>query len=332
MKVVFLFLSLFISSLAFCAGSQVGSVVRIVDERQLELDLPGRAYVQGALLGVLQRSGDRRDVYKAFLRLRDTVSRPDGSIRYLGELLFYANNSLIREGDPVEIVDLSQWNPRLAGNTQLLQRFDRNASLRYRPSVYLGLIGGVTAEPLLENEFFVSLYGQVFYGVTDSLSLGSLVSAAFLELPNASAKYRLYGDGVDRVSVMTQVYSLPDTFGISGNLAFLWTSQSSVHMLTHTSLYLATYTISPDSEKAVVRVIGSARLQSSFELIRSTWDRILFGPVYDISRQKIGGYLSYNWIWDLWQLQIGLNSVDIVNTRLRAEEGYSLALDMFWRF
>jgi hypothetical protein len=103
-------------------------------------------------------------------------------------------------------------------------------------------------------------------------------------------------------------------------------------MVTHNFLSLAVLAYDRAAETTAIKSFGSSSIQTGYEFVLKSWDRVLIGPNYNFENKTIGGYLSYVALWDRFNMHVSLNTVDIRADRWSYKDGYNLFLDLYWRY
>lgn len=249
------------------------------------------------------------------------------------ELRRQSRKSFIQPGDFVRRLDLTAANPVYVGTTDLVVRESQlNVSSRYRPLVYQGLAIGDTAQTLYKNEFLVNYIGNLYYGWTDWLTVGSLVPANVLGRPNLNFRARVYDSDTTTLATGFSFVRLMKEKQASLNFNFYWDSTSSDSLISHTFVGIGLATWDGAADAAALKYLTSNSFQSGYEVILGNWDRFLIGPNYNFEKKALGGYLSYVWTLDRFHLQLSLNTTDITSLRLDPTDGYYGFFDMYWRF
>jgi hypothetical protein len=72
-------------------------------------------------------------------------------------------------------------------------------------------------------------------------------------------------------------------------------------------------------------------IRSITEYTTDNWNRILFGPTYNVELQTFGGTVSYMFIWNSFHMSLGIATKDFTELKF-GKEGYYYVYDFFWRF
>lgn len=317
--------------LAANVGPVEAVVAEILDHRTLRLrgfaKLP-----EGAYVGILSASKNNELIAVARLDVSSRQTKTKGEDP-TAQLIQIEDAHLIRVGDGVRVLSLAGENALYRGRTSLLVREQRpDVSSRYRPLVVQGFSIGETAQVLYDNEFLISMYGHLGYGVTPWLTMGTLAPASLLQSPNLQSKMRVWSGDHDTVSFGLSVTKLRDDPKTALNMTIYWDSITSGRMISHTLATFAVATIENAEDTVAVKTAGTSSFQTGYELILPSWDRLLFGPNYNFETKNIGGYLAYKSIWDRAHVSVSLSTVNIRELKLDPRTGYLALIEAYWRF
>lgn len=269
----------------------------------------------------------------AFVEIKTVLGRPDGSYELIGELLRQSRAHLVQAGDVLLHIDLSSDNPKYKGSTDLMVRKRSPlVSGKYKPLITQGLTVGDTAETLWEDEYLITWYGQVKYGLKDWATIETIVPAYILGAYNASAKFRVYQSNSTVVSMGPNFARIPSQDRSTLNLNFYWDSISSESTLSHTFFTLALLSFEDAEDATAIKSLGTSSFQTGYEFIMPNWDRVLLGPTYNFEKKAVGGYLTYVKIWDRFHGSLSVNSTNVSSFKLSPVDGYYFSFDAYWRF
>ncbi len=249
------------------------------------------------------------------------------------KLLRQSRRYMIQKGDIVRKLDITSENPDFLGSTELvIKKSEQNISSKYRPLFYQGLTIGETAQTLYKNEFLVNFLGNTYFGVTEWLSIGSVLPGNALGKPNFNFKARFYESETTTLSTGLSYVRVSAEDESVVNMNFFWDSTSSDSLISHTFLSLGLAKWEGAADAAAIKALGSSSFQTGYEVISTDWNRILIGPSYNFEKKALGGYLSYVWIYDRMHTQVSINATDIAQFRLDPTNGYYGFIDFYWRF
>jgi|GEM_PF-1317131 hypothetical protein len=268
-----------------------------------------------------------------FMEIVDIKSKQDGSYELTCELLRQSRSNFIQVRDKLYHVDLSSENVRYKGTTDLLiRKRNRHVSAKYKPLFTQGVSVGQTAESLWENEFFITWYGELAWGLTDDITIDSVITGLLIEAPNITAKYKFHSSDANTLATALVWTKIPNSTQSTLNVNLYWDSISSENTVSHTLLSVALFSFEEATDATAIKSLGTSTFQSGYEFILSNWDRVLIGPSYNFEKKAVGGYLSYLKIWDRFHLGVSINSTNISSLKYSPSDGYYLAGDAYWRF
>ena len=240
-------------------------------------------------------------------------------------------NNLVMPDDKVEKLDFSLFEKRkIPGFNSLTLTGSHKIPSQYKELAYFGVFTS-EGHTIDQNEFLFSPF-QVQYGVTDAFNL-RVVNALWLDgYLNLGGKYKVFqnkyvkitGNALGAYKVQQQ-----DWIGQVGGVI---TTPSNAKFQNH---LMFTFTIDPQFEKSSatkdLNLFSNSDIRSITEYITDSWNRILYGPVYNVELQTFGGTVSYMWIWTTFHLSLGIATRDFTNLTF-GSEGYYYIYDLFWRF
>lgn len=268
-----------------------------------------------------------------FVEVIGVDNQQDGTYEVTCELLRQSRLNFIQVGDQLVHLDLSSGNEKYKGTTDLIiKESDRSISAKYRPLFTQGVSVGETAETLWEDEYLVTWYGQVNYGLKRWLTVNTVVPADFLGALNAGVKTQFFRSYSNVVSSSLNFTKIPNQTRSTLNLNIHWDSISSESVISHTLLSLALFSFEEAEDATAIKSLGTSSLQTGYEFILDNWDRVLLGPSYNFEKKSVGGYLSYLKIWDKFHLSFSVNATNVATLKFSPVDGYYLLFDAYWRF
>lgn len=307
------------------------TIQKLVDEDKMLATSDRGDWNVGEMLVVVSKNPKLGVI--AFVEVDGIVAYPDETYEVKLSLHRQSRKYFIQAGDFVRRLDLSSDSQEYVGTTDLLiKNTTQNISSRYRPLVYQGFVIGDTAQTLYEKEFLINYFGNLYYGYTDWLTIGTLAPVNVLGRPNANFRARIYDSETTTLAVGASFVRLNKENEASMNLNFYWDSTSSDALISHTFVGLGLVNWSGSAEAAALKYLTSSSFQTGYEVILDDWDRFLIGPSYNFEKKALGGYLSYVWVLDRFHAQISINATDITHLRLDPTDGYYGFFDMYWRF
>lgn len=249
------------------------------------------------------------------------------------KLVRQSRRYLIQRGDFLKHLNLISENKDYTGTTDLLVKQTAvPISSKYRPLFYQGFFIGETAQSLYRNELLVNYVGNVYYGIWDNVSIGSLVPMNIFGKPNLSTKWKFFDTEATTLAAGLNYVKLVQEKTETINLNLYWDSTSSDSLVSHVFVSLGLATWDGASETTAFKALGSSSFQTGYEVILDNWDRFLIGPSYNFDKKALGGYLSYIWIWDRFHAQVSINTTNVVQMKVDAADGYYGFFDLFWRY
>jgi hypothetical protein len=323
MKYLFL-LTLFFSSLAWCQGV----VTKINNSTQILAKLTGkdgfrsgeRILVVSAREGRLVAFGTIHDFHVHDL---DIIAKID-----ITEII---NNSLIMIDDEVEILDFKNFHKRkVPGFNSLTLSGSHKIPSQYKELVYMGVFSS-DGHTLDRDEILVSPF-QIQYGLTDTFGI-KIANSLFLDgYANMGLKLRVLQNKYAKITVNTfGAYKVQSQDWI-GQFGGIVTIPSNAKFQTH---IVGNFTFDPQYTKAhATRGLGlyqDSDIRNITEYVTDNWNRILFGPTYNVELRSFGGTASYMWIWDSFHMSLGLATKNFADLNF-GRKGYYYVYDFFWRF
>ncbi len=311
--------------------NRIGVVIKQLDEQNILATSTQADWNVGEVVTIVSQNSNIGAI--AFVEVVSVVEKAIGEYEIKLNLQRQSRRYFVQMGDFVRKLDLSTTNTDYLGTTDLIIRESQiNMSSKYRPLVYQGLVIGDTAQTLYEKEFLINYFGNLYYGATPNLTIGTLAPVNVLGRPNANMRYKVYDSESTTIATGLSFVRLTKEDQASLNLNLYWDNTSSDALISHTFLGLGVIRWDKAGDAAPLKYLTSSSFQTGYEVLLDNWDRFLIGPSYNFDKKALGGYLSYIWIADRLHLQISLNATDITHLRLDPTDGYYAFFDMFWRF
>ena len=309
----------------------VGYVKKVETDQIILAESANSNWSIGETVSVVSQNA-KLGVY-AFVEVESVQSLPNGKFDLKLRLLKQSRLAFVQSGDIVKKIDLTSDSDDYFGSTALIiKKNDLEISSKYRPLVYQGISIGETAQTLFENEMLVSFYGKTYFGLTNWLTINSIIIGNFVGGPNISAKARFYDSQSTTLAAGLSFIRLVQKDQANLNFNFYWDSISTDSLISHIYLSLGLISWDGAGESAAIKALTSSSFQTGYEIISNNWDRLLVGPSYNFQNKALGGYISYVWIFDRFHTQISLNSTDITKYKVDPKDGYYALFDMYWRF
>jgi hypothetical protein len=241
------------------------------------------------------------------------------------------DNSLIMVQDEVELLDFRNFERRkLPGFNSVTLKGNNKIPSQYKELAYMGVFSS-DGHTLDKSEMLISPF-QIQYGLNDDVGF-KIVNALFLDgYANAGAKVRVANNKYAKITLNTfGAYKVQSQDWI-GQFGGILTMPSNAKFQTH---WMANFTFDPQFDDAhATKGLGlyqDSDIRSITEYITDSWNRVLYGPTYNVELQTFGGTMSYMWIWDSFHMSLGLATKNFVDFNF-GTESYYYVYDFFWRF
>jgi hypothetical protein len=329
LTLIFLFLSL--KCFAVYDQNLLAVVTRFNDERSFIAESSQSQWSVGEVVTVISQNS--KVGATSFVEVESVRPKGDGKFELKLSIVRQSRKYLIQPGDFIKRIDLSASNPDYVGTTDLIIRdSSRSISSKYRPLVHQGFVIGDTAQTLYNKEFLVNYFGNLYYGLTPKITVGTFAPVNLLGRPNFNFRMKLYDSEATTLSSGFSFVRLDKERQASLNWNLYWDNTSSDALISHTFLGIGTISWENAQDAAALKYLTSSSFQTGYEVVLNNWDRFLIGPSYNFDKKALGGYLSYIWIVDHVHIQVSLNATDVTHLRLDPTDGYYGFFDMFWRF
>lgn len=247
------------------------------------------------------------------------------------EIVEVVDNYLVMKGDEVELLSFDLYRKKnVPGFFSLTLNGNHKTPSQYKELAYFGVF---TAEghTLDEKETLVSVF-QLQYGLTENTTLRVVnalwldgyanIGAKYLVMRNRFAKVTLNGLGAYKVHAQDWIGQFGGVVTMPKNSKFQ-------------SHFMFNATFDPQYEKAKatkdLRIFKDSDIRNITEYITDRWNRVLFGPVYNVELQTFGGTISHMWIWETFHMSLGVATRDFTNLTF-GPDAYYYVYDLFWRF
>lgn len=280
---------------------------------------------EGALM-VITGSDDK---VIAIGRLRD-IEREAMTIKV--DITEVLENNLILVGDKVSVFDKEYLeNHDVPGFNSLTLGGGNEVESRYKELAYFGVFTS-DGHTLDEKEFLISPF-QTQYGITDTVNL-KVVNALWFDgyinsglkgriVHNKHAKITLNGLGAYKVQKQDWIVQGGGVITLPSNSKFQ-------------SHFMANFIFDEQSDKSKatkdLNLFRTSDIRSMTEYITDSWNRVLYGPVYNVELQTFGGTVSYMWIWKTFHMSLGVATRDFTELSFGTDDGYYYVYDLFLRF
>lgn len=324
MKYLFLFFILLLPLKVLANGQ----IVEIHDPTQVLVDVFDANKMEGgAKVIIISRQTNKAIAFGRVKKIDLTVS-PHVAIINVEEII---ENVMVMPKDLVYPLDYKFIKDKeVPGFASLSLQGDETIPAKFKELANFGVFTS-EGHTLDKNEALVSLF-QLQYGVTNSLS-AKVVNALWLDgYANAGLKYRVLRNKFAKITVNTlgayKVQSRDYIWQAGGVITLPQNAKFQNHLMVN-------ITLDPQfAEAHATRGLGlfqDSDIRSITEYVTDNWNRILYGPTYNVELQTFGGTVSYMWIWNTFHMSLGLATKDFSNLEV-GREGYYYVYDLFWRF
>lgn len=324
MKQVFVILFFLFS---FNAWSN-GQIIDIMDPREVIADIYDAAQIKkGSKVIILSRKADLAIAFGTVKNIDLNVS-PHVALIQIEEII---DNHMIMPKDLVYPVDYKLMKEKnIPGFASLSLHGDDNIPAKFKELANFGVFTS-EGHTLDSQELLLSPF-QVQYGVTNDFGV-KVVNALWLDgYANLGLKYRAMRNKYGKITVNTlgayKVQSNDYIWQMGGVITLPQNAKFQNH-------FMASITVDPQfSDAHATKGLGlfqDSDIRSITEYITDDWNRILYGPTYNVELQTLGGTASYMWIWTTFHMSLGLATKDFTNLTF-SKNGYYYVYDFFWRF
>ena len=323
-KLFFFLLSLILSSALWANGQ----VIEIVDSRELLADVYDASQMQvHAKVIIVSRKLNQAIAFGTIKKL-DQLSSPNLALIKIEEVI---DNSMVMEKDLIYPVDYKLMKEKsIPGFASLSLQGDHYIPAKFKELAYFGVFTN-EGHTLDEHEMLVSPF-QIQYGVTHDFGV-KLVNALWLDgYANAGFKLRVLKNKYAKITVNTL-----GAYKIQSN-DYIWQAGGVITVPTNAKFqnhFMVNITLDPQFQYARATeglgLFQDSDIRSITEYITDDWNRILYGPTYNVELQTFGGTASYMWIWSTFHTSLGLATKDFTNLTF-GKKGYYYVYDLFWRF
>lgn len=241
------------------------------------------------------------------------------------------DNLLILEGDGVELLDYKLFKEKnIPGFTSLTIAGDKKIPSEYKDLAYFGVFTS-DGHNLDAGEFLISPF-QMQYGLDDKWGLKVVNALWFDGYANIGAKRQVFKNRFAKLTLNgLGAFKIQDQDWIAqlgGVITLPVNSKFQQHLM-----FNGTFDPQYDNAKATkdLHLFRDSDIRSITEYMTSRWNRVLYGPVYNVELQTFGGTISHMWIWSSFHASLGIATRDITNLTFDSK-GYYYVYDLFWRF
>lgn len=324
MKTSFLFFIFLFPLMAFANGL----VSEIIAPQELIADIFDTTQIElNSKVIIVSRRANKAIAFGSVKKIDLTVS-PSVALIVIEEVI---NNEMVMTKDLIYPVSYQVMkDKKIPGFASLSLMGDDGIPAKFKE---LASFGVFTSEghTLDKNEYLVSPF-QFQYGVTNNFGL-KMVNALWPDgYANLGVKYRVVRNRHAKVTL-----SSFGAYKIQSN-DYIWqaggviTLPQNAKFLNHLMVNIV---FDPQfSDAHATKGLGlfkDSDIRNITEYITDDWNRILYGPTYNVELQTLGGTASYMWIWDTFHTSLGIATRDFSNLSF-GTNGYYYVYDFFWRF
>lgn len=305
-----------------------GLVIEIHDSSTILADIFDADKMDvGASIIVVSRQSNKAIAFGSIKKIDLNVT-PHIALITIDEII---GNTLVMSKDLIYPLDYKFIKEQeIPGFASLSLQGDESIPSKFKELAYFGVFTS-EGHTLDKSETLVSPF-QLQYGLGHNFGV-KVVNALWLDgYANAGIKYRVLRNKYAKITVNTlgayKVQSRDYIWQAGGVITLPQNAKFQNHLMVN-------ITMDPQFHDAhATRGLGlfqDSDIRSITEYITDDWNRILYGPTYNVELQTIGGTASYMWIWDTFHLSLGIATKDFSNLEI-GTDGYYYVYDMFWRF
>ena len=241
------------------------------------------------------------------------------------------DNSLMMPKDIIYPLDYKLIkDENIPGFTSLSMEGDHDMPAKFKELAYFGVFTN-EGHTLDRHETMVSLF-QLQYGFTNTFGV-KVVNALWLDgYANLGAKYRVLKNKYAKITVNSL-----GAYKVQSN-DYIWQAGGVITLPSNAKFqnhFMVNIIFDPQYTNAkVTKGLGlfkESDIRSITEYVTDDWNRILYGPTYNVELQTLGGTVSYMWIWNTFHTSLGIATRDFTNLSF-GTDGYYYVYDLFWRF
>lgn len=320
-----IFLFIFLLPLQVLAN---GLVVEIHDSTTILADIFDADKMDGGeKVIIISRQSNKPIAFGAIKKIDLTVT-PHVALVTIEEII---GNMLVMPKDMIYPLDYKFMKEKeIPGFASLSLQGDETIPSKFKELAYFGVFTS-EGHTLDKNEALVSPF-QLQYGLGNNFGV-KVVNALWLDgYANAGIKYRALRNKYAKITVNSlgayKVQSRDYIWQSGGVITLPQNAKFQNHLMVN-------ITLDPQFDDAhATKSLGlfqDSDIRSITEYITDDWNRILYGPTYNVELQTFGGTASYMWIWDTFHMSLGIATKDFSNLEV-GTDGYYYVYDLFWRF
>lgn len=305
-----------------------GQVMEITDPKEIIAEIyDAKRFAAGKRVIIVSRRIKRAIAFGVVKKI-DLMVTPFMAQIEIEEVI---DNSLMMPKDLIYPVDFQTMKDKeIPGFTSLNLQGDHTIPAKFKELAYFGVFTN-EGHTLDRHETLVSLF-QVQYGFTNDFGV-KVVNALWLDgYANAGLKYRVLRNKYAKITVNTL-----GAYKIQSN-DYIWQTGGVITLPSNAKFQnhlMVNIILDPQfTDAKVTKGLGlfkESDIRSITEYVTDDWNRILYGPTYNVELQTLGGTVSYMWIWNTFHTSLGIATRDFSNLTF-GQKGYYYVYDLFWRF
>jgi hypothetical protein len=305
-----------------------GQIIEILGPQEILADIYDATRMEkGSKVIIISRQVKKAIAFGTIQKIDLTIS-PHMALIKIEEII---GDHMIMLKDLIYPVDYQLMKDKnIPGFASLSLQGDNDIPAKFKELAYFGVFTS-EGHTLDAQEFLASPF-QLQYGMTNDFGV-KMVSALWLDgYANLGLKYRAIRNKHAKISVNTlgayKVQSNDYIWQVGGVI----TLPQNAKFLNHSMVNI---TLDPQFSAAhatkSLGLFNNSDIRNITEYITDDWNRILYGPTYNVELQTLGGTASYMWIWDTFHMSLGIATQDFTNLNF-GTNGYYYVYDFFWRF
>ena len=303
-------------------------IIKLHNRTQVLAEIPDEHGLIEQSMVVIMDEADRV-IAIGKIRSIDDEARPKTVKVELAEVL---DNNVIMIGDRVAVFDKEFIKShKIPGFNSLTLGGGNRVSAQYKELAYFGVFTS-EGHTLDKKEFLISPF-QFQYGITDNFGFKVVNALWFDGYVNGGLKYRAVHNKHAKITINgLGAYKVQkqDWIAQAGGVITL---PSNSKFQSH---FMGNFIFDPQSKESRatdnLNLFRTSDIRSITEYITDDWNRVLYGPVYNVQLQTFGGTVSYMWIWSMFHMSLGVATRDFTNLSFGSDSGYYYVYDFFLRF
>jgi hypothetical protein len=305
-----------------------GQVLEITDPKEIIAEIyDAHNFEAGKKVIIVSRRIEKTIAFGVVKRLDLTVT-PMMALIEIEEVI---DNSLMMPKDILYPLDYNLIKDKeIPGFSSLSLQGDHAMPAKFKELAYFGVFTN-EGHTLDRHESLVSLF-QLQYGLTNDFGV-KMVNALWLDgYANVGVKYRVLRNKYSKITVNSL-----GAYKLQSN-DYIWQAGGVITLPYNAKFqnhFMANIIMDPQYTRAkVTKGLGlfkESDIRSITEYVTDDWNRILYGPTYNVELQTLGGTVSYMWIWNTFHTSLGIATKDFTNLTF-GTDGYYYVYDLFWRF